>query len=159
MLRAPEVILGATWDWRVDIWNLGALVSTRYSQCISFPACIVLTRTKLWELVEGKVLFDGTATPKAPYTTEAHLAQMIAVLGKMPDDLLLRGAQHASKYFDPEFNLLVSSPFPPCSLEGFSDYQDLDKKQYLDFLRSMLQLSPEGRPSASSLLQAPWLCG
>lgn len=26
MLRAPEVILGAPWDWRVDIWNMGALV-------------------------------------------------------------------------------------------------------------------------------------
>lgn len=27
MLRAPEVIIGAGWDFRVDIWNLGALVS------------------------------------------------------------------------------------------------------------------------------------
>lgn len=27
MLRAPEVIIGASWDFRVDIWNLGALVS------------------------------------------------------------------------------------------------------------------------------------
>jgi hypothetical protein len=26
LLRAPEVILGAPWDWKVDIWNLGALV-------------------------------------------------------------------------------------------------------------------------------------
>jgi hypothetical protein len=27
MLRAPEVILRANWDYRVDIFNLGALVS------------------------------------------------------------------------------------------------------------------------------------
>jgi serine/threonine-protein kinase SRPK3 len=25
--RAPEVILGAEWDHKVDIWNLGVLVS------------------------------------------------------------------------------------------------------------------------------------
>ncbi|PNH77056.1 hypothetical protein VD0001_g463 [Verticillium dahliae] len=27
MLRAPEVILGADWDYKVDIWNLGLVVS------------------------------------------------------------------------------------------------------------------------------------
>lgn len=26
MLRAPEVILGADWDSKVDIWNLGLIV-------------------------------------------------------------------------------------------------------------------------------------
>lgn len=25
-LRAPEVILGAQWDHKVDIWNLGVIV-------------------------------------------------------------------------------------------------------------------------------------
>ena len=27
MLRAPEVILGAEWTYKVDIWNLGLVVS------------------------------------------------------------------------------------------------------------------------------------
>ena len=26
MLRAPEVILGAEWDHKVDIWNVGLIV-------------------------------------------------------------------------------------------------------------------------------------
>ncbi|KAK7416993.1 hypothetical protein QQZ08_011791 [Neonectria magnoliae] len=26
MLRAPEVILGADWDYKVDIWNLGLII-------------------------------------------------------------------------------------------------------------------------------------
>ena len=25
--RAPEVILGASWDFKIDIWSLGVLVS------------------------------------------------------------------------------------------------------------------------------------
>lgn len=136
LLRAPEVILGAPWDWKVDIWNLGAL---------------------LWELVEGKILFDGTATPKSPYTPEAHLAQMTAILGKMPDELLNRG-QHASRYFDHKGNLLVPSPFSRLTLERLSDYCDLDKRDYLEFISSMIQLLPETRLSASALLKSPWLC-
>jgi len=30
--RAPEVILGASWDFKIDIWSLGVLVS-EYSLC------------------------------------------------------------------------------------------------------------------------------
>jgi serine/threonine-protein kinase SRPK3 len=118
----------------------------------SFSLCY-----KLWELVEGKVLFDGTATPKSPYTPEAHLTQMTAILGKMPDELLNRG-QHASRYFDREANLLVPSPFSRLALERLSCYQDSDKKEYLEFISSMIQLLPEMRPSASALLKSPWLC-
>jgi serine/threonine-protein kinase SRPK3 len=32
-LRAPEVLIGAEWDTKVDIWNLGCLVRTHQS-CI-----------------------------------------------------------------------------------------------------------------------------
>ncbi|KAK3323099.1 kinase-like domain-containing protein [Cercophora scortea] len=139
VLRAPEVILGAEWDEKVDIWNLGLLI---------------------WELVEGQVLFDGQATPTAPYTADAHLAQMIAVLGDMPTQLLAR-SRNRDIYFDSEDNLLVPSPFPSgCSLEQFSrnpNLQGTERKQFLDFLRLMTRLDPNKRPSGSELLGAEWL--
>ena len=28
--RAPEIILGAEWDHKIDIWNFGVLVSSLY---------------------------------------------------------------------------------------------------------------------------------
>ncbi|KAF7552117.1 hypothetical protein G7Z17_g4551 [Cylindrodendrum hubeiense] len=77
MLRAPEVILGADWDYKADIWNVGLII---------------------WEFMEGKVLFDGTWKPKDSYTPEAHLAQMTAVLGNMPKQLLDRSTNR-DKYF------------------------------------------------------------
>ncbi|KPM35260.1 hypothetical protein AK830_g11315 [Neonectria ditissima] len=78
MLRAPEVILGADWDYKVDIWNLGLII---------------------WELAEGKLLFDGMWTSKGPYTPEAHLAQITAVFGGMPKHLLDR-SKNRDRYFD-----------------------------------------------------------
>ncbi|KAL9063125.1 MAG: hypothetical protein Q9157_008402 [Trypethelium eluteriae] len=136
MLRAPEVIVGAPWDHRVDIWNLGTLT---------------------WELTEGKVLFDGTATPGAPYTPEAHLAQIMSVLGKLPEPLLQKG-NRAKQFFNDKGDLLVSSPFPACTLEGFSNYpESQDKTDYWGFLRLMLTLDPRERPDASKLLEAQWL--
>lgn len=84
MLRAPEVIAGAEWDYKVDIWNLGVI---------------------FWELAEGKVLFDGTWAPKGPYTAEAHLAQMTAVLGNMPENLLT-WSRNRNQYFDDQGRVL-----------------------------------------------------
>ncbi|KAK7419416.1 hypothetical protein QQX98_003368 [Neonectria punicea] len=78
MLRSPEVILGADWDYKVDIWNLGLII---------------------WELAEGKLLFDGMWTPSDQYTPEAHLAQMTAVFGRVPRCLLDRSKKR-DRYFD-----------------------------------------------------------
>lgn len=153
MLRAPEVILGAPWDHRVDIWNIGALVSV--SLLTNFGCVLIFV--KAWELAEGKVLFDGTATPDAPYTPEAHLAQMMAVLGEIPETFLQKG-QRSKQFFDNNGKILVASPFPPCTLEEFNNYpESQDKTEYLRFLRSMLKLDPGERPDASELLKAQWL--
>lgn len=53
----------------------------------------------VWKLAEGKVLFDGTCTAEAPYTTEALLAQMTAVLGGIPKPLVAR-SKDRHRYFD-----------------------------------------------------------
>ena len=56
--------------------------------------------------------------------------------------------------------LLSQSPFPACSLEGFTDSPDLsgiEKNDLVDFVGSMLRLSPEERPSAKEMLGHEWL--
>ncbi|KAK4447254.1 Serine/threonine-protein kinase SKY1 [Podospora aff. communis PSN243] len=138
MLRAPEVILGAEWDSKVDIWNLGLVI---------------------WELAEGSLVFDGTWTATARYTPEAHLAQMEAVLGCMPKSLLARSKQR-DRYFDQEGKLLSPSKFPPSPLERISQNPRLsadEKTSFLKFIQSMVKLDPEERPSAGKLLEAEWL--
>lgn len=82
---------------------------------------------------------------------------MMAVLGEVPGTLLSQG-KYTSRYFDQNGKLLVPSPFPTGSLEAFSSYPESQgKKEYLEFLRSMLRLAPEERQDASALLHAPWL--
>ncbi|KAK3944416.1 kinase-like domain-containing protein [Diplogelasinospora grovesii] len=138
MLRAPEVILGADWDSKVDIWNLGLVI---------------------WELAEGRLLFDGTWTINAPYSPEAHLAQMTAVFGSVPKTLLAR-SKNRDRYFDADGKLLEPSAFPPCSLEQFSknpDNSESEKKKFLSFIDSMIRLDPEERLDATRLLESEWL--
>ncbi|RDA82776.1 hypothetical protein CP532_0407 [Ophiocordyceps camponoti-leonardi (nom. inval.)] len=151
MLRAPEVILGAEWDHKVDIWNLGLVI---------------------WELAEGRLLFDGTWAPRDPYTSEAHLAQMTAVLGPFPESLLARSTRR-DQYFDSQGNeqlfkpniggignLIRPSTFSSASLELFSKNPDIsasDRASFLQFITMMTRIDPQHRPDARTLLEADWL--
>ncbi|KAI1400977.1 kinase-like protein [Hypoxylon fuscum] len=139
MLRAPEVILSAEWDHKVDIWNLGLII---------------------WELVQGQLCFDGQATATAPYSSEAHLAQMTAILGSFPSSLLER-SQSRGRFFDSQGGLLGDLHFPSLSLRslnannGTLEGQEAD--DFVDFIQRTLALEPRQRPDARELLQAKWL--
>ncbi|KAE8154687.1 kinase-like domain-containing protein [Aspergillus avenaceus] len=67
--RAPEVILGCGWNTSADIWNLGVL---------------------LYDLIQGEELFRQVLDAEDRYTPKAHLAEMIALLGPPPPELVSR---------------------------------------------------------------------
>lgn len=56
---------------------------------------------------------------------------------------------------------MSKSPFPSCSLKGFVGSPGLigdEKKDFVEFVGSMLKLAPEERLSATDLLGMKWLC-
>lgn len=60
---------------------------------------VLTMELQIWELVQGQMCFDGQATAQADYSSEAHLAQMIAILGQFPKSLLERSTS-AKHFFD-----------------------------------------------------------
>lgn len=71
--RAPEVILGCQYDYRVDIWSLGCILA---------------------ELYTGSVLFQNESV-------QGLLARIIAICGPIPDEVMKNG-RHTGKYFTKE---------------------------------------------------------
>ncbi|CEJ62036.1 Putative Remark: SRPK family members may be uniquely regulated and targeted [Penicillium brasilianum] len=67
--RAPEVILGNGWQMPADIWNLGVL---------------------LWDMIEGKELFQHIHDQEGRYDAKLHIAEMIALLGPPPPEIIQR---------------------------------------------------------------------
>ncbi|RYC56038.1 hypothetical protein CHU98_g10165 [Xylaria longipes] len=141
MLRAPEVILGAPWDHKVDIWNLGLII---------------------WELVQGKLIFDGQATATSAYSSQAHLAQMKAILGTFPNTLLDRSESRRT-FFDTDGHLISGVHFPPVTLRELCDRfqypvgQDLE--DFLAFVEITVALEPRNRPDARDFLGSRSLPG
>ncbi|KAE8330624.1 kinase-like domain-containing protein [Aspergillus sergii] len=155
--RSPEVMLKTEWSYPVDIWNVG---------------------TMIWDLFEGKHMFYGNDPDGKGYSTRAHLAEMIGLLGPPPLDMLKRGIR-SNEFFteDDMYYVVLGSTnrqqaayqyctgqwkqdieIPEQRLETSEKFLDgRNKEIFLAFMRGMLQCKPEDRKTARELLEDPWL--
>ncbi|KAI9681153.1 MAG: hypothetical protein M1817_002435 [Caeruleum heppii] len=160
--RAPEVILGTGWTYSTDIWNLGVLI---------------------WNLMENRDLFNQIHSSRGEYQSHAHIAQMIALLGPPPKELLHREREarnwkwtpaienssgkfcegptefYGGPFFDSEGKYLYEDLIPgDLNLaDSISSLEENEKSPFIDFVTKMLQWLPEKRSTAKELLEDPWL--
>ncbi|KAL2865720.1 putative serine/threonine-protein kinase [Aspergillus lucknowensis] len=159
--RAPEVILGCGWDFKADIWNFGAL---------------------LWNILASKELFQQVYDTNDDYSARSHLAEMIALLGPPPKELLDRSkamlvhnwpqpvtmgtgklcnnAQElfGGPFFNAENEFCHSDLIPSRSLEDTIPFlEEKDRRAFLSFVRQMLTWLPEERKTARELMDHPFL--
>lgn len=136
LLRAPEVILEAPWGPSVDVWNLGALLP---------------------ELVFGQNMFSGQDSGK--YTTKGHLAEMNALLGPFPQNLLSAATLNGAKdLFDNQGNVRKYrlSKVVPLGVR-FEGLGEDEAPKFEDFVKVLLQIDPQQRKGADDLFLEPWL--
>ncbi|XP_071732756.1 uncharacterized protein [Rutidosis leptorrhynchoides] len=132
--RAPEVIIGLPYDEKIDLWSLGCILAELYSGDVLFPND---------ELV-------------------VLLSRVIGMLGPIDVEMLEYG-QETDKYFTKDFDLYrineetdqVEYIIPQeTSLE---EHLQISDTLFLDFVKSLLEINPQKRPTASEALQHPWL--
>jgi len=153
--RAPEVIVGCKYDYRVDIWSLGCILA---------------------ELWTGNVLFQNE-------TVQGLLARVIGIAGGLPEEMYQSG-RLISKFFTKD-RLLYQEATEQSQNEHLSEemaeliskHRKSKKKlqvlvpkrsnlkarlktedaMFLDFVRCLLDTDRERRPTASEALKHPWL--
>lgn len=132
--RAPEVILGLSYDKKIDIWSLGCILA---------------------ELCTGNVLFQNDS----PATL---LARVIGIIGPIGQSMLAKG-RDTYKYFtknhmlyerNQESNRLEYLIPKKTSLRHRLPMGD---QGFIDFVAHLLEVNPKKRPSASEALKHPWL--
>ncbi|KAG7152481.1 Serine/threonine-protein kinase SRPK like [Verticillium longisporum] len=135
--RSPEVMLKTEWSYPADIWNVGVMI---------------------WDLFEGTHLFQGNDPKENRYLTRAHLAELVALLGPPPTDLLRRG-KRSSEFFAEDGEWKGDIPIPQLmSFEKSVTRLEGEKKEaFLGFVNGMLQWRPEDRKTARQLHDDPWL--
>ncbi|EFR00913.1 CMGC protein kinase [Nannizzia gypsea CBS 118893] len=159
--RAPEVILGCGWGMSTDIWNLGVL---------------------LWDIFENKELFRLVYDANGQYNAKGHLAEMIALLGPPPPDLVAR-SRSTSEYqwpepivredgqlcgnsreyfggpfFDDNGNFLHEDLIPDRRFDDTAPSLDSEQREkFLSFVKRMVTWLPEERATARELAEHPFL--
>ena len=153
--RAPEVILGAPYSTKVDIWSLGCILA---------------------ELHTGEVLFQNDSLASL-------LARCVGILGPVDPELLARG-RYSSRFFtrnglvyerDKDTGALhVLQPkkttlaarlgFDPAKMAEAGAGAGAGRQGggknaagFLDLLLWLLQVNPNARPTAAEALAHPWL--
>ncbi|KFG79145.1 protein kinase-like protein [Metarhizium anisopliae] len=134
--RAPEIIMGADWDSKIDMWSLGVMV---------------------WDLFEGGRLFRAISADRLD--DQLHLAEMVSLLGPPPRKFL-EMHEKSRKYWDSDGNWIASTPIPDQSLESReTKLEGKEKQLFLTFVRKVLCWLPEDRTSADGLYNDEFLNG
>ncbi|KAJ3024319.1 UNVERIFIED_CONTAM: U4/U6 small nuclear ribonucleoprotein prp4 [Siphonaria sp. JEL0065] len=148
--RAPEIIIGLSYDFAMDMWSI---------------ACT------LYELYTGKILFPGRSNNQM-----LHLFQQTK--GPFPKKLLRKG-QFTSMHFDESFNFLqvetdkISGKdiIRPCAvlkatkdmktrlMDGFTGGEEEKKmvENFVDLLEKCLVLAPDKRLTVQEALVHPFV--
>ncbi|KAJ7228639.1 putative CDK4/6 [Mycena pura] len=136
--RAPEVIFDIPWDEKVDIWSVGVMI---------------------WDLLGNGNLFRTTGGPENTQDNIYHIANMIALLGSPPKELLERTkGERVWGWFDENGSWRGLAEIPTGNLEStLNQFGGEEKEQFLKFARKMLKWKPEERSSAKELLEDGWL--
>ncbi|KAH6899264.1 kinase-like protein [Coprinopsis sp. MPI-PUGE-AT-0042] len=135
-LRAPEVIIGCTWNTKVDIWNLGCIVA---------------------ELIIGQHLFKPRPFGKSS-AEQYHLARMFATSypKALPPQVMdaFREGEHFEKYFHDKGLRLSADPEP---IEAILRVYNVHTPELSAILTAMLRIVPDERATAKDLLAFEWL--
>ncbi|CAD8064500.1 unnamed protein product [Paramecium sonneborni] len=151
--RAPEVIIGCKYDYKIDMWSLGCILA---------------------ELWTGYVLFQND-------TVQGLLARVIGIIGPFPENMLKDG-RLVNQFFTKEKLLYQDAMEDQQQHYPNPDMSDASVKRkktgliqilvpkksnlkarlktddmfFLDFVKQLLHIDPTKRPSAKDALYHPW---
>ena len=133
--RAPEVCLGLPYDGRIDVWSLGCVVA---------------------EMLTGEVTFQNDSIV-------SMLSRIESICGAFPRHMIATGRQSRTYFtktglvYEREEDVDAVDIFQPKETSLSARLGNPNDEVFLDFIRQLLTIDPELRPTAAQALEHPWM--
>lgn len=172
--RAPEVILGLPYDGRIDIWSLGCVVAEMFTGEVTFQNDSVVSMLSRIESICGPfpshMISQGRQSGR--FFTKCGLLfeklssedQDSSHSEQSDDDT--EASDRKKRYvdvFQPKVTTLSSRlGFSPELMRRYDEGRKMAKEEvrqavFVDFVRKLLSVDPQNRPSAAEALNHPWM--
>eukprot|EP00522_Entomoneis_paludosa_P007712 CAMPEP_0172440342 /NCGR_PEP_ID=MMETSP1065-20121228/988_1 /TAXON_ID=265537 /ORGANISM="Amphiprora paludosa, Strain CCMP125" /LENGTH=1147 /DNA_ID=CAMNT_0013189131 /DNA_START=110 /DNA_END=3553 /DNA_ORIENTATION=- len=169
--RAPEVILGLPYDGRIDIWSLGCVVAEMYTGEVTFQNDSIVSMLSRIEAICG-------AFPPHMIAQGRQSGRFFMRCGLLFEKLSGDDSSHHSEsdeedessdkkryvdVFQPKVTTISSRlGFAPDLMMRYDSGTKLSREEnrqaiFVDFVRKLLIIDPEKRPTASEALEHPWM--
>jgi len=166
--RAPEVILGLPYDGKIDIWSLGCVIAEMYTGEVTFQNDSVVTMLSRIEAICGTFPRHLIATGRQSgqfFTGSGLLYERSDAhddSGRHSDDedeVEHGGGEPLFHVFQPKVTTLAARlGFRPDLMEKAKVMQEYKEKAlFVDFIRCLLTIDPDLRPTPKEALRHPWI--
>mmetsp|Transcript_11589 Transcript_11589/g.23801 ORF Transcript_11589/g.23801 Transcript_11589/m.23801 type:complete len:905 (+) Transcript_11589:1-2715(+) len=170
--RAPEVVLGLPYDGKIDIWSLGCVVAEMYTGQVTFQNDSVVSMLSRIEAICGAfprhLIANGRQSGQF-FTASGLLYEKVDIDDDSrrrsihsdddDDETMSTNEEDCFNIFQPKSTTLAARlGFVPDLLEkNTSTLEEEECSMFVDFLRSLLTIDPDARPTAEEALQHPWI--
>lgn len=168
--RAPEVILGLPYDGKIDIWSLGCVVAELYTNEVTFQNDSELSMLSRIEAICGpfpRHMIDKGRNCHRIFTDSGLIYEKIS---SSDDNDVDEDNSHGSssstnteKFF---FHVYQPKTTTIAARLGFDEdlldqpnlsNDDKNRAFFIDFVRKLLTIDPDTRPTAAEALDHPWI--
>jgi serine/threonine protein kinase len=173
--RAPEVVLGLPYDGRIDIWSLGCVVAEMFTGEVTFQNDSIVSMLSRIEAICGTfprhMIAQGRQSGRF-FAKSGLLFEKVSTRDK--DDSERNGDESGDEegshskgqyvdIFQPKTTTMSARlGFAADLLERHDSSTELSKEEskqalFVDFVRKLLTIDPDVRPTARQALQHPWM--
>ena len=166
--RAPEVILGLPYDGKIDIWSLGCVVAELYTNEVTFQNDSELSMLSRIEAICGpfpRHMINKGRNCHRIFTDSGLIYEKILSSDDVDEEDNSHGSsssENTEKFFfrvyQPKTTTIAARlGFDEDLLDQPLSDDDENRALFIDFVRKLLTIDPDKRPTAAEALDHPWI--
>lgn len=170
--RAPEVVLGLSYNGKIDVWSLGCVIAEMFTGQVTFQndsvvsmlarieaICGAFPRHMIEEGRQSGQFFTPTGLLYEKVESDDNSAIRMNTSTSFTDDDSVSGENSLFNVLQPKTTTMAERlGFDPNLMSTKrKTWEEDEKALFTDFVTKLLTIDPDKRPSAEEALEHPWI--